>query len=190
MNDYQKRQKADADKLANELKNLNFIIRVEKNDDSINDYNIILTDNKKDYKVSRDYNGIIQLYSLPYVRLNNISSHKSSEVHKEIFTSNKVKVMTEKKLRIKCMQKDKNGEVPIMEVFALLERQVKKQDLEVVELAKQVVDNIDQDEQTKYLAIQVVNNLGYKDYVHFLDLLDANYTEVKIADEYIKQLTA
>ena len=88
------------------------------------------------------------------------------------------------------MIKDKNGEIPIMEVFALLERKVKKQNLEVVELAKQVVDNIYQDEQTKFSAIESVNNLGYKDYAHFLELLDANYTKVKIADEYIKQLIA
>jgi uncharacterized protein YggL (DUF469 family) len=98
LNDYQKEEKEKAEKLAEEIKQLGFIVKVVNGDNGLSDWQIILTNNDIDYQIRQDYKGFITLFSLPYRHYKDISSHKVGEI-REKYKINNVKILTTKKLQ-------------------------------------------------------------------------------------------
>ena len=61
-------------------------------------FQIVLTVDSDKFRVSRDYDKNISISLLPYNNFGNVSMSVRSEVYKSIFTSNKIKVITKKKI--------------------------------------------------------------------------------------------
>jgi hypothetical protein len=76
---------------------------------------------------------------------------------------------------------------PLSEIFQALENQANENDKNTLIFAKNVIDNNSPINEKNYI-IDTIANLGFKDYAHFLDLLDNNYFEVALSHEYEKKI--
>ena len=106
MNDYEKEYKNKAERLANEIKTKTSFqdIKVIKGDNGLSDYRIILRYSDMDLQINNNWKDNISLSIYPYKFYNGISSYKQSEIRKEFFVSNNMKVITEKKLLEKIVE--------------------------------------------------------------------------------------
>jgi thermostable 8-oxoguanine DNA glycosylase len=77
---------------------------------------------------------------------------------------------------------------PLSEIFQALEKQACSYDKQTLILAKNIIDNNHQSKEAKQQVINKINEMGFKDYAHFLDLLDNNFFEVALSHEYEKKI--
>ena len=76
----------------------------------------------------------------------------------------------------------------IAEILTTLTKQVPTENQDLITLAIATVDNIQQDQPTKSLAIKIIRDKGYEDLAHFLELLNADYTSIQLGEEYAKKI--
>lgn len=89
----------NAYKLAEELQAVGFDnLEVKKGVTSWCDFDLFLTVDNVVYTVTRNYQGNVSLSRFPYNIYSNVSSSKRSEVYKNTFVSNNIKVITKKKI--------------------------------------------------------------------------------------------
>lgn len=100
MNNYETEQKERADSLANEIKTKTSFqdVKVIKGDNGYMDFRVILKYDGIDFDVRKDHRDNILVCRIPYIYYLNISNYKQREARKEIYTSQNMKVITEKKL--------------------------------------------------------------------------------------------
>ena len=111
LNEYEQRDKEQAEELCKEIKSLDIPCRVEmdKSDYPVR-FHVIAMYNEHDFRIHKEWHGYVQVNIEPYNRYEGVSSHAAAELRKEIYTSNRMKVMTEKKLIIKMDEELKMAE--------------------------------------------------------------------------------
>lgn len=104
-NEYQKREELNAQELANSFKDCGFNAYVKKGNDN-NDYLVIVETSGREYQARKWRDNNIMLSEYPYKHYKTVSSYKAGEIHKNIFVSNNMKVLTSKKISEKIKEID------------------------------------------------------------------------------------
>lgn len=100
---YQLEHKAKAEKLADEVAEFGYKTEVNREDDC-SYYQTLFTADGNEYKINRDWHGYIDIHEHPYPRYDEISTNNIYHVTAKITTSNKMKVLTAKKLAVRIAE--------------------------------------------------------------------------------------
>jgi hypothetical protein len=80
------------------------------------------------------------------------------------------------------------GKIQTTSVLDLLETKIKKPNLEQIRFARETVDDLKQDINTKESAVKMVKDLGYDEYAEYLGFLADNNTSFKMGEQTKSQL--
>ena len=77
---------------------------IEEADNGRADFRLIMQTEKHNMLVNRDYRGIATVSIYPYKRYDRVDYHKAGEIRKEVYISNNMRVITNKKLAEKIAE--------------------------------------------------------------------------------------
>lgn len=76
----------------------------------------------------------------------------------------------------------------ISDILDVLIKKAKEKDIIDLRMARDIVNNTMQDDYTKKRAIEMIKKIGYSDYAYYLEMLDLDYYEIMLSDDYKKKL--